>query len=893
MASLEEIQDLSNGARFYRADLHIHSYGASHDVKDKGATPQAIVNTAIQEGLDIIAITDHNDIRNVRAAVDAASNTNLFIVPGVELSTSSGHLLAYLPTIEKLEQFIGRIDLADQGKPNSRCQTSILECLKLLDSLSGFGVLAHVDAPSGFEIENPGHSPHKLDVLGHRALLGIELLNALSDISYSDQDTDQNRKLAGRDRIKRLGLGASQFLARVLNSDAHTINALGRNSRGDNKVTRFKMERPSFAALQVALQDADARVRIEELIPQSVPRVLGVAFEGGFLSDQAIHFSPNLNCIIGGRGTGKSTIFEAVRVLTDEPKETSVLESEVGPAEISLFWRDEAGQEFSLSRAIGGEVVNDSDSSAPTKFSIESYGQGETAQISKEGHQNPIALLGYLDRFVAVSDLLSQEDRTRDSLLEFQSEIEKANQNVALIPQHERALSAVQQQLRALERANAAEVIKLQRSLAEERAIRSNINEKLSEIRENLTLSTGQTVEELAELAEAPLSVGAAEFAKIVAAARVFATDISKVQTGAEASFEKLRTFTEAQLISWKAKDAEAAKAIENKRKALEAQGIKLDMAYIQKLAKDEATQKTAISNLKTWKPHLVDIRKKYEQARKKRWEIRDRVATTRSAFGRKASETLRATLNDFQVTLKFSESAYSPDAERQIIEAMGWRTIQIPRAALLIERLTLRGFLAAIDSMDVDAIAKIKTDEGATVFDKSDAKLIFERLAQPSVRFGLERAPVYDLPKLTITKSTVGSDGKSRFITRDFSKLSLGQQQSVLLTLMLSSESRLPLIIDQPEDNLDGEFIFHSLVPVLRRVKERRQVIIVTHNPNIAVLGDAEQIIVMKSTSENGIIVSRGSIDDAETKESACNILEGAKEAFQRRANMYGFKIK
>ena len=52
----------------------------------------------------------------------------------------------------------------------------------------------------------------------------------------------------------------------------------------------------------------------------------------------------------------------------------------------------------------------------------------------------------------------------------------------------------------------------------------------------------------------------------------------------------------------------------------------------------------------------------------------------------------------------------------------------------------------------------------------------------------------------------------------------------------MLSSDSNMPLIIDQPEDNLDSEFIFHSLVPVLRTAKERRQVIIVTHNPNIAV---------------------------------------------------------
>ena len=130
-------------------------------------------------------------------------------------------------------------------------------------------------------------------------------------------------------------------------------------------------------------------------------------------------------------------------------------------------------------------------------------------------------------------------------------------------------------------------------------------------------------------------------------------------------------------------------------------------------------------------------------------------------------------------------------------------------------------------------------------------------------------------------------------FLHREFTKLSLGQQQSVLLALMLSAESSCPLIIDQPEDNLDGEFIYATLVPVLRRAKERRQVIIVTHNPNVAVLGDAELIIVMKAFNDRGSIVSRGSIDNPETQSAACAILEGAEEAFLRRAKMYGMQIQ
>src|SRR5713101_4528016 len=138
------------------------------------------------------------------------------------------------------------------------------------------------------------------------------------------------------------------------------------------------------------------------------------------------------------------------------------------------------------------------------------------------------------------------------------------------------------------------------------------------------------------------------------------------------------------------------------------------------------------------------------------------------------------------------------------------------------------------------------------------------------------------------VTK-TVPGPSKPQHLTRNFARLSLGQQQSVLLALMLSSDSGAPLIIDQPEDNLDGEFIYQSVVPVLRRAKERRQVIIVTHNANIAVLGDAEQIIVLRGSNERAIIASRGSIDDPATREAACAILEGSREAFHRRARIYG----
>jgi len=205
-------------------------------------------------------------------------------------------------------------------------------------------------------------------------------------------------------------------------------------------------------------------------------------------------------------------------------------------------------------------------------------------------------------------------------------------------------------------------------------------------------------------------------------------------------------------------------------------------------------------------------------------------------------------------------------------------------------EKDTIPQLLDSIRKNDPSPIMQVRADDGSAPFNKLEALEIIRSLAQQHVTFQLERCEMAERPKLTVTKKITVS-GKDQFITRDFSKLSLGQQQSVLLALMLSSNSNAPLIIDQPEDNLDGEFIFHSLVPVLRAAKEKRQVIIVTHNANIAVLGDAEQIIALKSTSDKSSVVASGSIDDLKTKKMTCQILEGAEEAFRRRARIYSIK--
>jgi ABC-type lipoprotein export system ATPase subunit len=103
--------------------------------------------------------------------------------------------------------------------------------------------------------------------------------------------------------------------------------------------------------------------------------------------------------------------------------------------------------------------------------------------------------------------------------------------------------------------------------------------------------------------------------------------------------------------------------------------------------------------------------------------------------------------------------------------------------------------------------------------------------------------------------------------------------------------ESNSPLVIDQPEDNLDSQLVFDLVVDILRRLKNKRQIIIATHNPNIPVSGDAEQVIVVEAESGNRAVVNhQASVDEEKIISSIKNIMEGGEEAFKTRARKYRY---
>ena len=203
-----------------------------------------------------------------------------------------------------------------------------------------------------------------------------------------------------------------------------------------------------------------------------------------------------------------------------------------------------------------------------------------------------------------------------------------------------------------------------------------------------------------------------------------------------------------------------------------------------------------------------------------------------------------------------------------------------------------LRKMLREADfSATESVLAFVETIDAALGFDLRDHQNVAEekpvRIAD-LVRKGTEPADVYDyvfgleylLPRYALTWGE-----------RTLDQLSPGERGALLLVFyLLVDNDTIPLIIDQPEENLDNESVYRMLVPCIKKAKEKRQVIIVTHNPNLAVVCDADQVIYcdMDKPDGNRITYRTGAIEDPVINHHIVDVLEGTRPAFDVRDAKY-----
>ena len=373
-------------------------------------TCEAYVDAAVSADVRVLAITDHNTALFARTAIQAAEGSRLLVLPGIEISTHDGHLLAiFAPeALTELDAFANpfNLKLTQVTRDRQRSTRSMLELVDDIHHRGGLAIPAHVDAQDGIHaLLKPAELA---ELLASRALAGLEFRDRESlSTWFTDADSDPQRLAAWNARQADAEL-RERGLARLQSSDAHTPETVGKD-RARRTLTRLRLDDLNFTAVRNAIAfNPKARCKAEAILPITYPCLVSVEFVGGFLDGVTMEFSPNLNCLIGGRGSGKSTALLAIPAALgaalgpDEDPDDPVRM----PDETVVRFIDNTGSERTAVRRRGEHPV-EAGSDSPIRLRLADLGQDESGRLARGYEGNPEILLEFLDGFVVPTSTTS------------------------------------------------------------------------------------------------------------------------------------------------------------------------------------------------------------------------------------------------------------------------------------------------------------------------------------------------------------------------------------------------------------------------------------------------------------------------------------------------------
>lgn len=888
-----DIVGLSNGAQFFTADLHVHSYGASHDVKDATMTPEAIVDQAVKDGLGVLAITDHNSTLNTRRAIEHALTYagRILVLAAVEVTTANGHLLAYFApdAVEKLETFIARLSIVGAGTNESHTAMSMADVAAQAQQLSGVCIAAHIDRDkTGFEMLAPGYPNWKKDIIKSPAILGVEVDDPAKLVWYSSDDestpTGTERKKLLEARAKVPGLAARGELAHVQNSDAHSLSAFALAHK-NRALTRFKMDELTFDSLRTALADPEARVRATVRLPPSIPRIVGMHVDGGFLHMERYRLSNNLTCFIGGRGTGKSTALKCLAYGLGASDD--IAEYDNCPDCVVVYCLDGQGILYRYERLKGtveptvkaresGKTLD-----APVdSFRVEYYGQGALTEVARDPLANAQLFQTFLDRHTRLGDQEARSAELLRDLDENSSALRPLEQQAAARTGKASELDECNRKLQLAEDGHLKDIVAEQAAIGAEKALARSLDEMRVFYQRGITLEGFLRDYNAAAAGVGQLTGDARAAERLLAAKATIEATNAYLNEQQGAIAKRLRDSAKAiegELKGLSAVHQELEQGVTEKAGELKKAGLTASLAELNNLIKRRGRLANEIAAIDQKAGELKRLRSERAKLAVQLDEVRTEIMRRRRDQVREINKHLARVIDDYTVAVVYEEPGFIDDFLGCIRGAMQGQYFQDEMA---------RKFCAATSPAELARLVRDgKSAEVAKIAGVGDAwaRRLVEQLSTLEVNHALE--VIWKQPAPMIRVLTKAAPTRQIPVKQ----LSDGQRHTILLTIAMLAESEVPLVIDQPEDDLDNAFIFTSVVRMLRDVKERRQVVLVTHNANIAVLGDAELLFPMRRSGERGTAFDSGSIDRSDTKAAVQKILEGGEIAFLRRKEIYG----
>ncbi len=420
------------GLKFRRIDLHIHT-PASKCFKDKTIKADDIIQKSLEMRLDAIAITDHNSAEWIDIVKEKAKDT-LIIFPGVEITTSEGlHIVAIFDVDRSksdIENFLGAIDITPDkyGATDAISRFNAEQVIEKIVERDGLAILAHIDSPKG----------------AFKELDGISRLKLFNEAAYSAVECEGKclpsdlKKERGFKRIPSFYLASDNPDPK--DTKKHSIEGIG------GKFSYFKMDVVNLEGLRQCFADSNVRIMLTDETPKyNYPQILSLSISDGFLKDQHLGFMPGLNCIIGGKGTGKSLAVEFLRFALDQAScdakilddHSSKLEKQLGLShKIMATFQLENGTLYEVTKSYegfeGGKILCNSQCKNVTTgedyqgniaalFPILAYSQLEVIKIAEREE----AQLELIDKFIettafddTISDLSTELSLNDEKLSE-------------------------------------------------------------------------------------------------------------------------------------------------------------------------------------------------------------------------------------------------------------------------------------------------------------------------------------------------------------------------------------------------------------------------------------------------------------------------------------------
>lgn len=880
---------LPNGARFYRCALQVNPY--EYVVREKKPTRftdehsynAALVDACKQHDVEVIAVTDHYKIRSGTGLCQAARDAGIYVFPGFEAKTKDGvHVLCLFDRERQpdvIERFIGACGIQEDSPGAASRTHDALELLAEAPRWQAICIAAHVDLPRGGLLGTLSGQP-RINTWKSEHLLACSLPGPISSAPEKLRPILENKNPEyRRDR------------------PVAVINAQDVNGPEDlakpGSTCWIKMSEVSVEGFRQAFLDPGSRIRlISDPVPEEHAEFVAIAWQGGFLRDVAVHFNENLNVLIGGRGTGKSTIIESLRyVLGLEPIGDEARKAHEGivrqvlksGTKISLLIRSHrpAERDYIIERTVPNPpIVRDQMGSVlsltplDVMRQVEVYGQHEISELARNREKR----IRLLERFREPDANLAQRktelqrelERSRLRLLDIQKEQSQSEERLAALP-------ALEETLKRFQEAGLEERLKDQSLLVREERVLKTIPERTAPLRRLL-----EALRSALPVDRAFLSPKALEDLP----ARAILAEADRIL---ERLSREMEDMTRRMAEALDAADAGIAAV----RQRWDARRLEVQTAY-DKILRE--LQKSRIDG-----EEFIHLRRQIEELR----PLTERRAVL--ARDRQEQEKRRLNLLAEWEEVQREEFRQLDSAARKVSQQLAGRVrVRVSfggnrEPLFLLLREQVGGRLAeAIEILD--RRDQLSLRELATVCREGRENLVrkfgispaaAERLAQagPAVIMQIEETELIHTAAIDLNVAAEGHDPDWRTLE----ELSTGQKATALLLLLLL-ESDAPLVVDQPEDDLDNRFITEGVVPKMREEKRRRQFVFATHNANVPVLADAELILGLRAVGEGAEgraeipVEHMGSIDSRPVRELVEEILEGGKVAFEMRRLKYGF---